>query len=71
MNSGHKDSHIFSGVASCFIIFLCLFIYFERDGESTSREEAERGRDGIPSRLRAVSAEPSVGHDPMNCEIVT
>ena len=31
----------------------------------------ERGRKRIPSRLHAVSAEPNVGLDPMNCEIMT
>ena len=35
-----------------------------------SRGEAERGRDRIPSRLHAVSAEPDSGLDPMDREIV-
>ena len=29
---------------------------------------AERGRERIPSRLCAVSAEPEVGLDPTDCE---
>ena len=31
----------------------------------------ERGRERIPSRLHAVSAEPDTGLNPMNCEIMT
>ena len=36
-----------------------------------SREGAERGRERIPSRLFAISAEPAVGLDLMNHEIGT
>ena len=41
--------------------FLSLFIYFERNRDSASGEGARRGRKRIPSRLRAVSAEPFAG----------
>ena len=43
-------------------------------GRSRERErERERrgGEERIPSRLCAVSAEPDVGLDPMNLEIMT
>ena len=40
-------------------------MYFELEGG------AERGRERIPSRLCAVSAEPDAGLAPMNHEIVT
>ena len=33
--------------------------------------EGQREGDRIPSRLRAVSAEPNTGLDPTNCEIMT
>ena len=44
----------------------CLLLR-EREGE---REE-QRGRERIPSRLHTVSAEPNLGLDLMNCEIMT
>ena len=52
-----------------------MFIYFERELESMctsaggGAESEERER--IPSRLRAVSTEPDLGLDPMNCEIMS
>ena len=36
-----------------------------------SGEGAERGRERIPSKLHTVSAEPDVGHEPTNHEIMT
>ena len=39
--------------------FLSLFIYFERE------------REGIPSRLHIVNAEPDLGLEPMNRETMT
>ena len=39
--------------------------------ECTRQAAAERGRERIPSRLLTVSMEPNVGHDLMNCEIMT
>ena len=35
------------------------------------RRDRERGRQRIPSGIRAVSAEPGVGLKLMNCEIMT
>ena len=44
----------------------------ERKSEHMSRGRAERERrERIPSRLHAVSVEPDVGLDFMNCEIMT
>ena len=42
-------------------------------GKGQRERERERGRERerIPSRLQAVSAEPSSGLDPMNCELMT
>ena len=39
---------------------------------SMSRGGAERegGRERIPSRFHAVSAEPDMGLDPTNCEVM-
>ena len=42
-------------------------VQIERERE----RERERGNERILSRLCAVSAQPSVGLDLMNCEIVT
>ena len=45
-----------------------MFVYFE----SASRVvRAERGRERIPSRFSAVSAEPNTGLEPTGCEITT
>ena len=43
--------------------FKILFI-FERHRDSVSRGGAKRGRERIPSRLHAVSAEPKAGLEP-------
>ena len=57
--------------------FFFKVIYFERgrgrEKASASRGGAEREgeREKIPSRLRAVSAEPDMGLEPMNREIMT
>ena len=48
-----------------------MFIYFERERESTSRGGAERGRQRFPSRLHAVSTEPNVELEFTNHEIMT
>ena len=54
-------------------IFLSLFL---REGEREcmhipTEKGRERGRGKIPSRFRAVSAEPQVGLDLMNQEVMT
>ena len=57
--------------------FKCLFIYFERERErERQRKRAGEGqgqkeRERIPSRFLAVSAEPKVGLDLTNHEIMT
>ena len=56
----------------CLFFFFLMFIIF---GRETEREQG-RGREGdteseAASRLRAVSTEPDVGPELMNCEIVT
>ena len=59
--------------------FLKMFIYFERERETTSRGGAEREGERTPSRLLSVSAEPIAESDSepeaglslMNCEIMT
>ena len=43
----------------------------ERDSERAGKGQKERERERIPSRLHAVSMEPDVGLEPMNCEIMT
>ena len=56
------------------IFFYSLFIYFEREKEEDSMCEQGRGREEterIPNRLHAVSAEPDLGLDPTNREIMT
>ena len=52
---------------------LYLFIYFEKERERQQAHTREAGgeRERIPSRLLAVSVEPDMGLDPMNCEIMT
>ena len=42
-----------------------LFVYFERERVSECQGRAERQGQRIPSRLRAVSAEPDAGLDLM------
>ena len=55
--------------ASSFLSSVFKFIYFEREDVSGGGEE--RGRARIPSRLHAVSTEPDVELELMNCEIIT
>ena len=49
------------------LLFLSLFIYFEREYACTSRAGAER----IPSILCTTSTEPDTGLKPTNHEIMT
>ena len=61
------------------VLFVCfkvyLFILREREracaSMCTSRGETERGRERIPGRLCAVSAEPDMRLELMNHEIMT
>ena len=43
----------------------------EREQAHEQGRGRERGRERIPSKLHAVSAEPDVGLDLTNCEIMT
>ena len=53
-------------------LFIYLFIYFDRKIVLASAGEGgERGRQRIPCRLCAASAEPDVGLNPMIREIMT
>ena len=47
------------------ILFICLFIYFERE------RVGEGQRERIPSRLPTVGAKPDVGLELTNREIMT
>ena len=47
------------------IFFLLVCLFFE------GGRGRERGRERIPSRLHAVSAEPDAGLELTNCEIMT
>ena len=51
--------------------FFLNFIYFERETESRKGRGRERGRGRISSRLCAVSAEPDIGLELANHEIMT
>ena len=58
-----------TGINSHFLsFFLSLFIYFERERESMSREGQ---KDRISSRLCTVSTEPDAGLELTNWEIMT
>ena len=46
-------------------------VYFWREREHKPWRGRERGRERIPSRLHAVSTEPSMGLKLTNCEIMT
>ena len=43
----------------------------ERERETVQVGEGQRGKERIPSRLHIFSAEPDVGLDPTNPEIMT
>ena len=51
--------------------FFFKFIFREREREHEQRRGREKGRKEIPRRLHAVSAEPNVGLELTNCEIMT
>ena len=50
-----------------------MFSYFERERESSggTERERERGRERILIRLHIVSAEPDMGLNPTNHEIMS
>ena len=54
-------------------LFFLNKVYSEREKERESERGRgkERGRERISSRFHTVSAEPSVGLELMNCEIMT
>ena len=54
------------------IIIIIINIYlFLRERQQVRERQRERGRQRIPSSLHAVSAEPDVGLELMNLEIMT
>ena len=55
------------------IFFLSVFVFREIENKQGRGRERERERevDRVPSRLRAVSAEPDIGSNPMNRELTT
>ena len=56
------------------LFFLSLFFILreqERERERAEEGQTERGRERIPSRFHVASAEPDVGLELMNCEIMT
>ena len=59
----------------CVLYFVkYLFVYFERERERAGKKqerERERGRERTTNRLHAVSTEPDLGLELMNCEIMT
>ena len=64
--------HWKAALATSVLFFFFKFIYCERERENAhEHEQGEGQRDGIPSRPHTVSAEPGVGHDPVNGEIMT
>ena len=56
------------GLSDMLVLFL-MFIYLEREGERTQGRGRERER--IPRRLHTVSADPNMGLELMNREIMT
>ena len=40
---------------------MLLNVYFKRERECAGKEQRDRGREKIPSRLHAVSTEPNLG----------
>ena len=52
-------------------LFIHLFIYLYFEKENVQEGHRGRERERISSRLCTVSAEPDVGKDITNCEIMT
>ena len=53
------------------LFFLSFYLLILREREGAGEGQRERRRERIPSRLYTVSAEPSMGLDPTNREIMT
>ena len=53
------------------VLFFLMFLFILRERVSAGEGQRERGRERIPSRLCAVSAEPDAGLDLTTCEIMT
>ena len=53
------------------LIFFKFYLFILRERERMGRGGAEKGRERIPSRFRADSAEPAMGLELTNREIVT
>ena len=52
--------------------FLNVYLFGrERENVHTRAGEGQREGERIPSRIHTASAEPVVGLEPMNCEIMT
>ena len=68
---GNSGKHLteYRSILEDFKMFkdVCLFVCLEIEREHTQAGEGQRkrGRETIPSRLRAVSTEPGAGLDPM------
>ena len=61
-----KTRSVLKSLCVCFNVYL-----FLSESERGRGRERERGRERIPSRPRPVSAEPDVGLELTNCEIVS
>ena len=57
---------------SHFYFLMCIYFEKERESEQGGAERAGVGeRERIPSSLHTVNAEPRVGLEPMNAELLT
>ena len=70
--SASSQKHIHNILFLRFFVFCCFFfLEKEKERACTSQGKAEGEGERIPSRLRAVSAEPNAGFDLTNREIMT
>ena len=63
--------HIYKSEKYIFFFFLDFIYLFLREREREQGRGRERGRERISSRLHARSADPNVGLEPTNHEIMT
>ena len=75
-NAAVKDEDLYELICSdfqgvFFFFYGYLFIYFWEKKRKKAKEVQRERRQRIPSSLRAISTEPSVGLELMNCEIMT